>query len=160
MIDMEPPCSAIKGKGHKIEQGRTEKNEKKVADAEKKAKARQEKLDAMPPDEKKLFLEKESVAAYLKKAKLADTKLTQAVNKSSTLEGHVMTMKKSSYVNPDQIMKKMRAHKQDMKKKLERLLTTMGQAESVNAKTLQQKKFQEPISEAWSVLLQPFFFDI
>ena len=46
MIDMEPPCSAIKGKGHKIEQGRTEKNEKKLQMLRRRPK--QGKINLMP----------------------------------------------------------------------------------------------------------------
>ena len=152
MIDDEQPLPGIPGRFSLKNQKKTaeeRKQERNNAQAAKQ-KALEDKIEQMSPEERKEFKDQQMRVGYMKKAKLSEIKLNNAVKNASKLEGKLMSMKKSPYLNPEKIMTKLRAHKMQMKIKLDKLMTTVGSAPNVNTKTLAQKNFQAPIDEAGS----------
>ena len=158
-IDTEEPVPAVGGR-MKRKLGSDEAASAKKKAMEDKQKERDDKLAKMNPDEKKAFLEKEKVDGYTKKAKSMESKMAQALGKANKLEGKLMSTKRSAFINPEQMLKKLKAHKATLKLKQEKLQTTVGSALTVAPKILESKKFLDPIAEAFIIISNYNNFDI
>ena len=150
MIDAEPPVPGIHGVSVDGNQkAKRQRNLEQQAEKKEEAvKKEQEKLAAMSNEEKEAYVEQKAKAEVLNTMKLLERALNDGSGKAAHMQGRIMSMKQTPYLNPKKLVQSLQRQMEVMQQHTEVLVKLRGMGEALSLVVLESKKFKQAIKKA------------